>query len=157
FIDGVYQGMSAGIVLDLFDISDIQILRGPQATLFGRNTTGGAILINTRRPGNELAIRGRLRVESGLEEEGGLSVEGPLGETLRAKLSFSYDNDSGWFTNRFDGQDFGERRTGILRPTLAWNWGPLDSTLFYEHGWVDGQGAAAQNPAYFQGFTIDIN
>ncbi|HYM17147.1 MAG TPA: TonB-dependent receptor [Micropepsaceae bacterium] len=157
FVDGIYQGMSAGTVVDLFDVSDVEILRGPQATLFGRNTTGGAILINTRRPGDQFSVHGRLSVESGLEEEGGLSVEGPLAESLKAKLSFSYDDDSGWFTNTFDGRSMGARRTGILRPTLLWTTGPIDTTLIYEHGWMNGQGAVAQNPAYFHGFTIDIN
>ena len=157
FVDGVYQGMSAGVVLDLFDIADIEILRGPQATLFGRNTTGGAILINTRRPGDEFAVRGRLSFESGLREIGGASIEGPLGDNFKAKLGFTYDNDSGWFTNSFDGKSFGARRTGTLKPMLAWSEGSLDSTLIYEHGWSRGQGAAAQNPAYFHGFTIDIN
>src|SRR6185295_8537516 len=66
FVDGIYLGQSAGAVLDLFDVEDVEILRGPQATLFGRNTTGGAILINTRRPGDKFAVRGRVNIESGL-------------------------------------------------------------------------------------------
>jgi iron complex outermembrane receptor protein len=47
FIDGVYLGQSAGTVLDIFDISSVEVLRGPQGTLFGRNVTGGAVLVNT--------------------------------------------------------------------------------------------------------------
>jgi iron complex outermembrane receptor protein len=50
FVDGVYLGVNAGVVLDLFDLDSVEILRGPQGILFGRNTTGGAVLINTGNP-----------------------------------------------------------------------------------------------------------
>lgn len=50
FVDGVYLGFNGGVVFDLFDLESVEILRGPQGILFGRNTTGGAVLINTGNP-----------------------------------------------------------------------------------------------------------
>ena len=158
FVDGIYQGVSASVVLDLFDIDDIEILRGPQGLLFGRNTTGGAILINTRRPGDVFAVHGRFNYETGPQETGAVSIEGPIGDRIRAKITGYYSNDEGWFTNQFDGQSFGASRLGFVRPTIVWTpTEAFDSTLIYERGWRRGDGAVAQNPAYYQGFTIDID
>lgn len=158
FVDGIYLGMSAGAVLDLFEIADVEILRGPQATLFGRNTTGGALLITTRRPGDQFAVRGRVNVETGLEETYAFSVEGPVGRELRAKVVAYHDNDSGWFENQFDGRSFGARRTSFVRPTVVWSPNQaIDTTLIYERGASRDQGAVAQNPAYFSGFTISLD
>ena len=158
FVDGIYLGMSAGAVLDLFDIEDVEILRGPQATLFGRNTTGGAVLINTRRPGDRFAVRGRANVETGMEEMVGFSVESPIGPQFRAKIVAYHDNDAGWFKNQFDGRSFGARRTSLVRPTIVWSpSAALDTTLIYERGATRDHGAIAQNPAYFSGFTVNID
>lgn len=136
FVDGIYQGVSAGVVLDLFDIEDIEILRGPQGLLFGRNTTGGAILINTRRPGDEFMVRGRFNYESGSQTTGAVSIEGPIGDQLRAKIVGYYSNDDGWFTNQVDGSNFGASRTGFVRPTIVWSpSAAFDTTIIYERGW----------------------
>jgi iron complex outermembrane receptor protein len=158
FVDGIYQGMSAGSVLNLFDVDDVEILRGPQATLFGRNTTGGAVLVNTRKPGDTFAVHGRASIESGLEETAGLSVEGPIGNRLRAKIAGYYDNDAGWFRNDFNGRSLGTKRAGFVRPMAVW--APIEAfetTLIYEHGWRNGGGAVAQNPAAFGGFHVNID
>ena len=158
FVDGIYLGQSAGVVLDLFDLNDIEILRGPQGLLFGRNTTGGAILVNTRRPGDQFAIHGRVSAETGPQETIGLSVEGPLGNQFRAKLTGYYDNDSGWFKNILDGKRLGAKRTEFVRPMLVWTPNQaLDTTLIYERGSTRGQGAVAQNPASFHGFQVSLN
>jgi len=158
FVDGIYLGMSTGMVLDIFDIEDIEILRGPQGLLFGRNTTGGAVLINTRRPGDEFAVRARFNYETGPQATGALSIEGPIGDRLRAKITGYYSNDEGWFTNQFDGSSFGASRTGVVRPTIVWQ--PtvaFDTALIYERGWRRGDGAVAQNPAYHRNFEIAID
>ena len=146
FVDGIYLGMSAGAVLDVIDLENIEILRGPQGLLFGRNTTGGAVLINTRRPGDVFAVNGRFNYETGPQETASASIEGPIGEQFRAKLTGYYSNDDGWFTNQFDGGSFGASRTYVARPTVMWTpSAAFDSTLIYERGSVRGDGAVVQN------------
>jgi iron complex outermembrane receptor protein len=158
FVDGIYLGMSAGAVLDVIDIEDIEILRGPQGLLFGRNTTGGAVLINTRRPGDVFAVNGRFNYETGPQETASVSIEGPLGERFRAKLTGYYSNDDGWFTNEFDGRSLGASRTYVVRPTVTWTpSASFDTTLIYERGSVRGDGAVGNNPAYLQGFDVSLN
>jgi iron complex outermembrane receptor protein len=158
FVDGIYLGMSVGAVFDLFDIEDIEILRGPQGLLFGRNTTGGAILINTRRPGDQFMVRGRFNYETGPQTTGAVSVEGPIGDQLRAKIVGYYSNDDGWFTNQFDGGSFGASRTGFVRPTVVWSpSAAFETTIIYERSWTRGDGAVAQNPTYYQDFDVAID
>jgi iron complex outermembrane receptor protein len=109
FVDGVYLGVNMGVVLDIFDLESVEVLRGPQGILFGRNTTGGAVLINTKKPGDdwEGSIKGA--VESGFNGGGANyyamgSVGGPLIEgVLRAKVAAYYNKDEGYFRNYLGG------------------------------------------------------
>ena len=158
FVDGIYLGLSTGSVLDLVDIENIEILRGPQGLLFGRNTTGGALLLNTRRPGDTFAVYGSVRYETGPQQIASASIEAPLGTQFRAKLTGYYSNDDGWFTNQFDGKSFGASRSYVVRPTLMWNpSAAFDSTLIYERGSRRGDSAPTQNSAYYSGFDIGLN
>jgi iron complex outermembrane receptor protein len=92
FVDGVYMGQNGGMVIDMFDIDSIEVLRGPQGTLFGRNVTGGAVLINTKRPSDQLEISGRVAVDGDPGGKGGLnkyimaSVSAPIGENFGFRL-----------------------------------------------------------------------
>ena len=67
FVDGVYMGTNAMVLYDAFDLEDIEILRGPQSVLFGRNVVGGAVLLNTKAPTDRYEARVRTSVEGGGE------------------------------------------------------------------------------------------
>ena len=169
FIDGVYMGQPAGIVIDMFDIQSIEVLRGPQGTLFGRNVTGGAVLINTKRPGDELEFTVRAALDGNPNGDGGLTsyimgaVGGPVTDTFGARLSIYHTDDNGWFVNLANGKNFGEAKTTIFRPVITWE--PSDSLsmiLRWEHIKSDGDGPASQNhingsgvPGFFATFDRD--
>ncbi|WOR15258.1 TonB-dependent receptor [Hyphomonas sp. FCG-A18] len=150
FVNGVFIGTNAGVVFDVFDLESVQVLRGPQGTLFGRNVTGGAVLLNTKKPGSEWETVGQLAIDGG--ENGSLnsylkaSTGGPVSEDLGFKITAYYNDDQGWFTNSFDDSDFGAREQFFLRPTVVWT--PSDRSeviLRYEYSSIDGDGPAAQS------------
>ena len=78
FVDGIYMGISAGVINDFFDMEGVEILRGPQGLLFGRNVTGGAVLLRTRKPTDEFEMTLRGDFQQGTEEGGGFTVSGPI-------------------------------------------------------------------------------
>jgi len=161
FVDGVYLGINAGVVLDTFDLDSVETLRGPQGVLFGRNVTGGAVVINTGNPTDEFTFKGKAAVESGFRGTGenyflqGV-VSGPIGAGFKAKLGGYYNNDEGWFRNQFDGTNFipnpedgvtfGENETVIVRGALEYDGiEGLNVLAKLEYGDTNGQGAAGQS------------
>lgn len=100
YIDGVYIGRSSSFFQDLFDIDRIEVLRGPQGTLYGRNATGGAISVITRQPTDTLEADARITAgDYDLRRvEGYLS--GPLvADKIDASLSARYSTRDGYFQN----------------------------------------------------------
>lgn len=149
FVDGVYMGINNGIVLDTFDLASIEVLRGPQGILFGRNVTGGAILINTKKPSQESEAKIRTAFEAGGEKPNGYlmaTVSGGLTDNLAGKLAVYYNKDEGWFNNSFDDEAFGESETSLVRAVLSWDASEnFDATLRLEHTEMDGSGPASQS------------
>ena len=162
FVDGIYMGISAGILFDTFDLAGVEVLRGPQGLLFGRNVTGGAVVVRTATPTNTLKVNARLGVESGPNYISSVSVSGPIIEDrLQAKLAVYYNDDKGYFTNRFnDNDNFGKAKTLIGRAALRFL--PTDDLEFiarYEHGDTSGDGAVVSNFGLFgrQSFGISLD
>ena len=103
YVDEVYIGRDSGFNGDLLDIERVEVLKGPQGTLFGRNTTVGAINITTRKPGEELEAVALVDVGNyDYLRYGGL-VSGPLTDTLAGKLSAVRAERDGYLDNSFGG------------------------------------------------------
>lgn len=88
YLDGVYLGRSIGANQDLLDVERIEVLKGPQGTLFGRNTIGGAISIVTRNPGDEFRVRGDVTLGSYERMQVRGMVELPITNGLASSLAF---------------------------------------------------------------------
>ena len=161
FVDGVYMGTNAMVLYDAFDLEGVEVLRGPQGVLFGRNVVGGAVLLNTRAPTNQYEARLRTSVEGGgkapnMYVSGTLNA--PLTETLAARFTVYSNQDQGWFENEYDDRAFGAQDTLMLRPVLSWQ--PLDTlslTVRYEYQDLDGDGAAIQDTSRYDRRSHDFS
>ena len=110
YVDGVYIPRSFGQLIDVLDVEQIEVLRGPQGTLFGKNTVGGAINIRTTRPTNDfdaLFVTGGGNFESYKTR---LTVNAPLlKDRAFARFSFASDDRDGFYRNFRQGEDYGDR------------------------------------------------
>jgi iron complex outermembrane recepter protein len=123
YIDDVYIGTAVGARMDLRDIDTVQVLRGPQGTLFGRNTIGGAILMSTVDPGDEFGGTARGGFGSDNLFDGFLALNVPMGDTLKARFTAGRRKQDGYVT-RPDGIDLGDTDTYTLTSKFVWK--PLD-------------------------------
>ena len=120
FIDGVYITGSIADY-DLNEIERIEVVKGPQSALYGRNTYSGAINIITRSPGDEFG--GRIQVEISEDDQFELSagISGPLiGDTLSGGINLRHFELGGPFTNEFDGNPIGEQESTSMSGVLEW-------------------------------------
>ena len=124
-LDGVPQVFALGALVNIHDIDRVEVLRGPQGTLFGANTTGGVVNIVSNTPDDELAAKGELTFGnySRIEAKGVLNL--PLSETLSSRFAVSHLQHDGYVTNVVDGSDMGKRNVSLYRGQLRWQ--PNDS------------------------------
>jgi len=133
YLDGVYIGRAIGSVLGIHDVEQTEVLRGPQGTLFGRNTTGGAVLVTTLQPVPELSGWGEVTTGSDgrLDARGVLNV--PLSSSVFTRFSVSSLNQDGYGTSLQTGAEFGDVNTDSARAALRWLRGDdLDVTFSYD-------------------------
>jgi iron complex outermembrane receptor protein len=124
YIDEVYMGRSVGGVMDFRDIANVQVLRGPQGTLFGRNTIGGAVLLSTTMPGREFGGTVRASIGDDNLRDAFAAVDVPLGDALAARFSVGARKRDGYVTRVADGVDLGDENTYTLQTT--WRWLPTE-------------------------------
>jgi iron complex outermembrane receptor protein len=120
YLDGVYLGRSIGGIMDAIDVARVEVLRGPQGTLFGRNTIGGAVNIISRQPTEELA--GEFSLTTGrfdrMDAKGVLNL--PLSDTFRTRWTVASINRDGYSKRLTDGDDPGNKDALIGRVQALW-------------------------------------
>jgi iron complex outermembrane receptor protein len=122
YVDGVYLARQIGGLMDLADIERVEVLRGPQGTLYGRNNIGGAVKLETRRPSTDgLDYKADVTVGSFQRVDVRGAVNLPLSDTVAASLSVLTRNDAGYYTNPLTGEELNAKDTQTIRGALAWN------------------------------------
>jgi iron complex outermembrane receptor protein len=119
FQDGIYWGSNYGALGDLFDAEGVEILRGPQGTLFGRNVTGGAVVLRSARPTSEFSASLMAGLGTYGLKEGSMVVNGGTDDdVLAGRVAVQIRDFDGYFTNTVTDSDYGGTRSIVLRPSL---------------------------------------
>jgi len=144
YLDGVYLPRSQGLNLELLEIDRIEVLRGPQGTLYGRNATGGAVNFVTRQPEiGALSFKQHVGVGSRelLRSRSGLNL--PLGDTAALAMGYLIASEEGFIRNAGSGEShFGSRDREALRADLLWEPAP-SWTLRYAYDTAESEDTPA--------------
>lgn len=141
FIDGVYTGRSGGILLPLTDVERIEVLKGPQGTLFGRNTAAGAVSIITKRPVAETEAAVKLRLGNYGKQYLEAMANIATGERSALRLTGLINHSDGWVQDAATGRDLGGDNVWATR--MAWQVGLGDNTtalISWDHENLDQRG-----------------
>ena len=125
YVDGVYTSRPAAAALDLVDVERVEVLRGPQGTLFGKNTTAGALNVTTKLP--SFTPEGQVEVSLGDSRfvQGRAGVSGPVTDRLAARLAAGYTSRDGFVYSTRQGHNVNDLDNLAVRGQLLWK--PSDS------------------------------
>ncbi|MGI8704380.1 MAG: TonB-dependent receptor [Sphingomicrobium sp.] len=119
YVDDVYLSRIRGAQLDMLDVERIEVLRGPQGTLYGKNTIGGAIKFITRRPGQDVWAKGSLEIGSYNQFTLKGAVSGPLSDTVAVGVAAMRAKRDGFVEDRVLDRDYNDKDTIAARASLA--------------------------------------
>jgi iron complex outermembrane receptor protein len=135
YVDGVYLGRTVGAMLDAGDIARVEVLRGPQGTLFGRNTLGGAISVVTNQPDPaafSAGANGVLGSRNRIDADG--FVNAPLGDAVAVRVAAYSRNQDGFARNEERDILFGKTKRWGVRGSAMAEFGALTATLALDYG-----------------------
>ena len=155
--DGAIVPRPAAQLMGMFDLEQVEVLRGPQGTLYGRGATAGAINMVTAKPGKELG--GYLSVTAGnyglAQFKGAIDV--PMGDAVSMRLAGSLDSRDGYGNNIFTGSDINDRDASAYRATLVYDaGGPLTATLSAQYYEEDDNNYAFSYFGQSEGSSIPV-
>ncbi|MGY1521719.1 TonB-dependent receptor [Luteimonas sp. A482] len=141
YLDDVYIARPQGALLDVFDVERIEVLRGPQGTLYGKNTIGGAIKYISRGLPTETTGFGSITVGNYNQLDAKAGIGGSLGgedSGLRGRVAVASMNRDGYGTNLFNGQDVSDKEINALRMQLG-AYSHEDFDVQFAFDWIDDQ------------------
>jgi iron complex outermembrane receptor protein len=146
FVDGIYVGFGPSSLVDTFDLGSVEVLRGPQGTLFGRNVTGGAVVVNTVRPTQEFSSSVKLTYGNYDRFDVAGSINGGITDTISARLAAIYQHQEGYFENLENGRSKANKNLTLVRPSIKFTPSEnFDLTLIGEWQQNIGGPATSQN------------
>ena len=138
YVDGIYAARSGASLLAFNDIERIEVLKGPQGTLFGRNSAAGAISIITRQPEDEFHSLARLRFgEYGKQYYEGM-LNTPITDSVALRVNGVYNKSDGWIQDAATGEDLRPEKNWAGRAALRWDLSAgTTATLAWDHDDLD--------------------
>ena len=138
FVDGVYRSRTASQITDLPDVQRVEVLRGPQSTLFGKNASAGVISIITKKPEFEFGGSAELSYGNFDAIVGKAVVTGPIGDSLAFSLAGGVNKRDGYLDDLGTGSDSNDRDRWVTRGQLLFdNGGPLSVRLIGDYDRID--------------------
>ena len=122
-VDGVQQVNPAQFNQDMFDIQQIEVLKGPQGALYGRNAIGGAIIITTKQPSDFFEGKVKVGIDNGFGYSINAGVSGPVSDSVKFRVAGIYKDTSGYIRNPYLGEDADPYEDFSLRGNLLFDLG----------------------------------
>jgi len=120
YVDGVYRARPGMVLSSMLDIGQVEVLRGPQGTLFGKNTTAGAITMTSNEPEEEFGSSGEVTLGDYDRQRFTGHVTGPLGDSVLGRMALLSDQRDGFTKALFEHDDYGDLDTQAVKGSLVW-------------------------------------
>ena len=121
YVDDVYMARIQGAMFKLYDVERVEVLRGPQGTLYGKNTPGGAIRLITRTPGQEFEAQAGVTLGDYSRFQAAGYLAGPLSDNFAMGLSVLHDERDGFVTDPATGREYNDEDTTVARLKAKWD------------------------------------
>ena len=134
YVDGIYSGRSGAALLAFNDVERIEVLKGPQGTLFGRNSAAGAVSIITRKPTDEVEAEATLRLGEFDKRRVEAMANVPVTEGVALRVNALWNKRDGWVKDAATGQDYAQEDNWAARAALRWDMaGDAQAILSWDH------------------------